>query len=461
MKRFITLILCFIFVFQTAFSVSAADYFAAGIDVSKWQTNIDWEKVKADGNDFVIIRVGYSEVKDPRFEEHYAGAVAAGLSVGVYMYSYAATTEEAKRDARDVLSWLSGKSIDYPIYYDMEDEQYQGANKLTTRQRTDIALAFVNVIKEAGYYPGVYANLNWFKNYLYLDEIQAACDTWIAHYKYVDGVWVDGEWVLPNYKSQGYGMHQYTQEGLVSGINGDVDKNITYKNYSKIIKELGMNGFTPTEVDVDTSDETFYLLDGKWYYVKDKKIDLTASTAVFYKGGWDYVKNGLWHPTAEGLVRKTGNEDKWIYFTNGKGVEVNPLNYVQSVEIEALPHTKYYVGMPFNASGGKIKVTYGPKLDGGTYSEIIDLTEDMIIGFDSQTPGEKELSVGYGSKTATFKIVVGDVNGDEVCDMKDVVTISKKVAGWDVECYEDALDVNGDGYVRLSDSVFFARCLVN
>ncbi|MBQ4154204.1 MAG: hypothetical protein IJE01_03270 [Clostridia bacterium] len=466
MKRFLTLIVCLVFVFQTAFLASAADYFAAGIDVSKWQTNINWEKVKADGNDFVIIRVGYSEVKDPRFEEHYAGAVAAGLHVGVYMYSYAVTIEEAKRDARDVLNWLSGKSIDYPIYYDIEDEAYQGANKLTTRQRTDIALAFVNGIKEAGYYPGVYSNLNWFKNYLYLDEIQAACDTWIAHYKYVNGTWVDGEWVLPDYASLGYGMYQYTQEGVVSGVSGAVDKDVSYKNYPKIIRELGLNGFAPAEVEVDTREETLYLLDGKWYYVKDKKIDLTANTAVFYEGGWHYVKNGQWDGSAQGLVRKTGDEEKWIYFTNGKGVEVNPLDYVQSVEIEALPQTKYYIDMPLSVSGGKIKVTYGPMLGTTEYSEILNMTENMITGFDSETSGEKELSVNYGSKTTAFKIgvierVVGDVNGDEICDMKDVVIISKRAAGWDIECYEKALDVNGDGYVRLSDSVYVARNLVN
>ena len=94
-----------------------------GIDVSQYQQNIDFKKVKASGVDFVIIRAGfgkYANQKDPYFESHYKAAKAAGLKVGAYWYSYAATVAEAKAEAQTCINAIKGKTFEYPIYFDLE-----------------------------------------------------------------------------------------------------------------------------------------------------------------------------------------------------------------------------------------------------------------------------------------------------------------------------------------------------
>ncbi len=206
---------------------------AKGVDVSYVQGNdINWEKVKAAGYSFAILRISYStkHALDTSFEINYQNAKAAGVHVGCYMYSYAITEEQAIEDANEVIGWLKDKQLEYPIYYDMEDKKLLN-NGLSTEQRTKIALAFVKTLQASGYYAGVYANLNWFTNYLNFTEIQAVCDTWIAHY-------TSGK----DY-SDSHGMWQHSQTGTVDGIKGNVDLDVCYRDYPTIIKNGMYNGF--------------------------------------------------------------------------------------------------------------------------------------------------------------------------------------------------------------------------
>lgn len=190
-----------------------------GVDVSKWQKVIDWQKVAKDGVAVAIIRAGYgreSNQKDICFETNYSGAKAAGILLGSYHYSYAKSVEEAEREAAVCLEWLSGKNFDYPIYYDIEESSQASLGKNIC---TAMTRAFCEKIKAGGYRAGVYANKNFFTNYLNKADL-AAYSLWIAHYG-----------TSSDYSSS-YDIHQYSSTGSVSGISGNVDLNYVFKELS-------------------------------------------------------------------------------------------------------------------------------------------------------------------------------------------------------------------------------------
>lgn len=207
----------------------------SGCDVSKWQGKINWEKVKKSGVDFVIIREGYGKEnpnqKDKQFEVNYKGAKSVGIPVGVYHYSYADSVDDAKKEAQFCLKNIKGKQLEYPVVFDIEDKEQL---KLNNRQRTDICKAFCDEIEKAGYYAMIYTNVNWLKNYLYSEELLTRYDWWIA------------QWEVAK-PSIDCGIWQRTEKGKINGINGNVDLNISYKNYPEIMKSKGLNGFKKNE----------------------------------------------------------------------------------------------------------------------------------------------------------------------------------------------------------------------
>lgn len=201
-----------------------------GIDVSQWQGNIDFNKVKASGIDFVIIRAGYGREisqKDPYFEQNYARAKAAGLNVGVYWYSYAASTADAVTEAQTCLKAIAGKQFEYPIYFDLE-EAFQFAKGRTFCD--GLVKAFCNEIEKAGYFAGLYCSTSYLNGYV-SEAVRKRYAVWVAQY---------------NNKctySGSYGIWQYGRSSKVNGVNGDCDMDIGYVDYPKIIKNAGLNGF--------------------------------------------------------------------------------------------------------------------------------------------------------------------------------------------------------------------------
>ena len=191
-----------------------------GIDVSKFQGNIDWKKVKESGIDFAIIRVGYrgygsgALVEDSKFKANIQGATAAGLKVGLYFYSQAINEEEAVEEASMALSLCSGYSLAYPIYYDTEYVAGGRGNSISKAQRTACAVAFCETIRNAGYTPGVYSYASWFYNNLNYANI-SKYNIWIAQYRDV----LDFKY--------NYNIWQYSSKGSVPGISTAVDMNIT------------------------------------------------------------------------------------------------------------------------------------------------------------------------------------------------------------------------------------------
>lgn len=196
-----------------------------GIDVSKWQGEIDWDKVKNDGIDFVIIRCGYrgsvtgSLVEDPYFQQNIRGATAAGLQVGVYFFTQAVNEVEAVEEASMVVSLIRDYELTYPVFIDTEGAGGDGrADSLSVEDRTAVCEAFCTTVKNAGFEAGVYASRNWYNKNLettFLEDFVI----WLAEYRSV-----------PLYQGY-YQMWQYTSKGSVNGISGNVDMNISYMGY--------------------------------------------------------------------------------------------------------------------------------------------------------------------------------------------------------------------------------------
>ena len=181
-----------------------------GIDVSEHQGKIDWEKVKESGVDFVILRCGYgmnlTDQDDKFWERNVSECERLGIPYGVYIYSYATNTERALSEAQHVLRLINGHNLSYPVYFDMEDKSTLGSDL------GEIAQTFCSTIEKAGYAVGVYANLDWWNNYL-TDVRFSQWHRWVAQYN--STCQYSGE----------YAIWQYTASGRVSGISSDVDMN--------------------------------------------------------------------------------------------------------------------------------------------------------------------------------------------------------------------------------------------
>lgn len=194
-----------------------------GIDVSSWQGKPDWTKVKKSGVEFAILRIHQKDGSDASFEHNYKGCKANAIPIGGYKYSYALTSAQALEEAEDTLSVLAGRGLDFPVFYDLE---WNSQRKLGSAAIEKIAETFLNRIKKAGYKVGVYCNMDWYQKVL--TEKLRKYDLWIARYPADDNGTIQ-ERLRPDI---GVGW-QYSSKGKVSGITGNVDMNVFYKNYTE------------------------------------------------------------------------------------------------------------------------------------------------------------------------------------------------------------------------------------
>lgn len=192
-----------------------------GIDVSSWQGKPDWAKVSKSGVKFAILRIHQKSGIDESFEHNYKGCKSNGILIGGYKYSYALTPAQAIGEAEDVIAALNGRGLDFPVFYDLE---WSNQRKLGKQAIENIAVAFLNRIKKAGYKVGIYCNLDWYNNVL--SDALKQYDYWIARYPANDNGSVQ-ERLRP---TVGVGW-QYSSKGNVDGINGNVDMNVFYKDY--------------------------------------------------------------------------------------------------------------------------------------------------------------------------------------------------------------------------------------
>lgn len=244
-----------------------------GIDVSVWQGNIDFNKVKAAGIDFVIIRAGYGNGnKDKWFEENYRKAKAARLHIGAYWYSYATSAAGAKQEAQSCARVLSGKQLDYPVYFDIEEKSQLSRGKDFC---SSLITEFCTELEKLGYYAGFYTSLSSL-NSVVSDAVKKRFTVWVA------------QWAGKCSYSGAYGLWQYSSKGKVSGISGNVDMNYSYIDFPSTIKSGGFNGYgksasASTATAKKSIDElAAEVLTRKWGNGSDRKSRLTAT-------GYDYA----------------------------------------------------------------------------------------------------------------------------------------------------------------------------
>ena len=203
-----------------------------GVDLSHHNGEVNFEALKEAGISFVILRLGTSRTPDEMFETYYEGARAAGLDIGAYLYTYADSIEAAHADAAWVIERLQGKTFEYPIFFDIEDE---ALSILDSALLTEISLTFCEDLVEAGYYPGVYTNKRWMADHLDIERIRKTYDIWLAS-------WIVTGENISDY-SDDYAMWQYTATGEVEGVATPVDRNRVYREYPSFIQKYGYNGF--------------------------------------------------------------------------------------------------------------------------------------------------------------------------------------------------------------------------
>lgn len=414
---------------------------AYGIDVSSWQGSIDWKKVKADGKDFAILRAGTTKGKDNYFERNYTEAKAAGVDLGCYMYTYATTVEEAEKDADMMLSWLAGKEFEYPIYYDMED-QVQLAEGMTTELRTEMILAFCKKLNDAGWYTGVYANPNWFNNYLNEDLLAQNHEIWLA------------SWPVSGTPSKDYsyrcGLWQYSAQGKVNGIDSDVDLNVAYFDYPELIKK-GEKPVRPEKPEAPTVTK----VDEEWIVTSSDGVNVRSGP------GTDFQKVSFFNPGTRIHVTGKISDDSYTW---GR-IELNGqecwcvLDFAKQTTSELLSNNE-------KITIDENNLILGLEPGEEVYDDLFKVsglaeikTEQTKSGFGTGT--KIHLVLGETTVNTYYVVIDGDINGDCYIDSFDLVhsyAITNFELEYDVNSAQfRASDLNKDGVCDVFDSNLMAE----
>lgn len=205
-----------------------------GIDISQFNGEVNFDRVKAAGKSFVMVRAGWcgydgSIQEDSRFSENMRGAAQAGLETGVYLYNYAKSTEAARIAAGNLLEMIQPYRVSYPVALDMEDSSLQPLGK---EQLTEIARSFLRRVEDGKYYATLYTSYGWLNSFLLPGQL-TQFDWWIADWR--QGIQPQPQW----------GMWQYMgNQGRVDGVNGPCDLDCSFKNYPAICEKYGLNGLS-------------------------------------------------------------------------------------------------------------------------------------------------------------------------------------------------------------------------
>ena len=271
-----------------------------GIDVSYHNGTIDWKRVKQSEVEYAIIRCGYGtndkNQDDKKWEENVKGCIDNNIPYGVYLYSYADTVEKASSEADHAIRLLQGKKLKYPVYYDLEEDKLR--DKISKQTIADIAQTFCDKLSAKGYTVGIYANKDWFTNYL-TDSRFNNWTKWVAQYN-----------TVCNYKGK-YDMWQCSSTGRVPGISGNVDLNYSYSPFENSYGGGNTNNGGTTNKYSDGLNE----IEGELYYFKNNRIDTSYSGLAQYGNEWYYIENGKVNWNYTGLAQR-GNE--WFYIEKGK-----------------------------------------------------------------------------------------------------------------------------------------------
>lgn len=305
-------------VYQMPDGSAIQNVLARGIDVSRWQGEINWSQVAADDVSFVMLGTRSKGAVDPYFHRNIQQASAAGVKVGVYIYSLAVTVEMAEAEADFVLDLIHDYPVSYPVAFDMEDST-QG--NLSKEELAAIANAFCKKISDSGYYPIVYANENWLKNKL--DMSLMDYPVWVARYS-----------ARPSYQNPV--MWQATSTGSVKGINGNVDIDFQFKDFSGQIPAntwRTINGKRYYYSNYAKQKNAWAQDSSDWYYMDSEGLAstgwITVSGSRYYldettgkmQTGWRQDQGKWYYLGGSGAVKKGWIEDNgaW-YYTDSNGI---------------------------------------------------------------------------------------------------------------------------------------------
>ena len=305
-------------VYQMPDGSAIQNVLARGIDVSRWQGEINWSQVAADDVSFVMLGTRSKGVVDPYFHRNIQQASAVGVKVGVYIYSLAVTVEMAEAEADFVLDLIHDYPVSYPVAFDMEDST-QG--NLSKEELAAIANAFCKKISDSGYYPIVYANENWLKNKL--DMSLMDYPVWVARYS-----------ARPSYQNPV--MWQATSTGSVKGINGNVDIDFQFKDFSGQIPAntwRTINGKRYYYSNYAKQKNAWAQDSSDWYYMDSEGLAstgwITVSGSRYYldettgkmQTGWRQDQGKWYYLGSSGAVKKGWIEDNgaW-YYTDSNGI---------------------------------------------------------------------------------------------------------------------------------------------
>ena len=244
-----------------------------GVDISYCQSGLDYEKLKADGIKFAIIRASYTGTSthkqgaDSLLNRHVNGCISQGIDYGFYHFSCATSVEEAKKEAQFIVEQIKGFPLPkYPVFFDGEVAQISAKGKAVA---TDIALAFIDEVERLGYPSGIYCNPDWMENHLDKSRIINNKDIWLAH------------WVTQS--SYYYGQKMW-QNGLTYSAGMQIDSDICFVNYpQETAAWYSSHGKLPITPAKKTTDEIIAeIWDGKWGCGQQRYDELTAAGYDYY-----------------------------------------------------------------------------------------------------------------------------------------------------------------------------------
>ena len=236
-----------------------------GMDVSRWQGDIDWEQTAASGIGFAMIRAAYGCSEDIRFRQNMEGARKAGLPTGVYLYSLAASEEEALEEARFLKELLTPYRLSYPAAYDVEDRRQQ---ELPRKALTDMVLAFCGSMEQGGYLPALYGSVDWLENRY--DSRIDMLDLWVA------------QWGSSLTFRGTAGLWQYSGSGRVPGVPVRADLNLSFRSYPSLVRAVGGRwqrddrGWQYRFADGSMPRKEWIRLEGRWYWFDEEGYAVTG-----------------------------------------------------------------------------------------------------------------------------------------------------------------------------------------
>ena len=206
-----------------------------GLDVSKFQGEVDWERVKAAGYQFAMLRAGYGfSTVDEQFRRNASECSRIGLPFGAYWFCYAVSPEAAVQEADGCINTISGYQLDYPVCYDIEQASADYAAgqgvQYTPGLARQLVQSFCDRVESYGYFAMFYSNRNFLDTYLG-EALAARYALWYARY-------------TDTFDGTDCGMWQYTSQGSVPGISGSVDLDLSYVDYPSVIRSAGLNHLT-------------------------------------------------------------------------------------------------------------------------------------------------------------------------------------------------------------------------